>query len=104
MLYRQAEKLAAAWVDIVTAGAAVLDLALTMDKPYGWVFFYVSSDLNDHLGGNAPIIIDRCDCEIRVTGTARPVDYYIRIYERSLPKARLKMTPERRLVGKKQIE
>jgi hypothetical protein len=73
----------------------------TLSKPYGWVFFYQSRQyIETHddahmLCGNAPIIVDRFDGEIRMTGTARPIEHYLANYEASLPPARLQMTPER---------
>jgi hypothetical protein len=46
---------------------------------------------SDALAGNAPIIVDRVDGEIRITGTARGLSEYVAQYESSLPKARLEM-------------
>ena len=36
----------------------------------------------------------RFDGEIRVTGTAKPIEEYLAEYEATLPPARLKMEPE----------
>jgi hypothetical protein len=82
--YVQAEKLAAAWVEIVSDGTYVLDLEHTLAKPYGWVFCYSSRDGED-LAGNAPVIVGR-NGELHLTGTARPLEYYLAAYERSLVK------------------
>jgi len=98
--YQQAEKLATAWVDILLDGIAAITPEITMTRPYGWVFFYQSkeflrdSKFEDMLIGNAPIIVDRIDGEIRVTGTARPIEEYLTEYEATLPPARLEMKPE----------
>jgi hypothetical protein len=98
--YRQAEQLARAWVDICGGGQWDLMREYTLSKPYGWVFFYQSRqyvqtrDDAHRLCGNAPIIIDRYDGEIRITGTAHPIEHYLMMYEASLPPARLQMTPE----------
>ncbi|MCM3869702.1 MAG: YrhB family protein [Pyrinomonadaceae bacterium] len=71
-----------------------------MTRPYGWVFFYqrkqyLTEPKFEHmLVGNAPIIVDRIDGELRVTGTAKPTEEYLTEYEATLPVARLKMRPE----------
>jgi hypothetical protein len=69
------------------------DLALqqdrTMDTSFGWVFFYDSfryletGDRRFAAIGNSPLMIDRRDGNVYVAGTARPIDFYIREYERS---------------------
>jgi hypothetical protein len=98
--YQQAEKLATAWVDILLDGRAAIMPEHTITRPYGWVFFYQSKEyiadqkFEHMLVGNAPIIVDRIDGEIRVTGTARPTEEYLAEYEASLPVGRLKMKPE----------
>ena len=59
----------------------------TIEKDWGWVFFYQSSEylksgnISDCLAGNAPYIINRYTGEIIETGTARSIDYYIEEYE-----------------------
>lgn len=99
--FRVARSLAEAWVRITTEGEAELIPDATIAKPYGWVFFYQSTEFirnpsNDlaALVGNAPILVDRIDGEIRVLGTAHPTELYLSEYERSLPAARLQMRPE----------
>jgi hypothetical protein len=95
LTYGKAEKLAATWVDLISDGACALLHEKTISKPYGWVFFWTSRawiesrDDGDAVGGNAPIIVSRGG-EIRVTGTALPVEEYIATYEASIPPARLK--------------
>src|SRR5712692_1180376 len=69
-----------------------LELALwekeTIEKPFGWVFFYDSKsfvefgDDSDPLAGNAPIIVDRRTGSIYETGTSKPIEYYIENYEK----------------------
>ncbi|MGC4032599.1 MAG: YrhB domain-containing protein [Tepidisphaeraceae bacterium] len=92
LTYQEAEQLAVAWVAICTADQAVLVTERTMTKPYGWVFFYQSraylqtGDEGEILLGNAPIIIDRVNGEVRVTGTARPIEKYLTEFEASLAK------------------
>jgi hypothetical protein len=92
--YTKAQKLAETWIELTTDGSC--EISQVEDKPYGWVFYYNDpNDISTHMAGNAPIIIDRIDGEIRVTGTAYPTEYYLKEYEATLPKARLQMTPER---------
>src|SRR5215510_14101163 len=99
MDFRKAAALAAAWVDIVCEGKARIVREATIAKPYGWIFFYQSNEFLDGnpramLVGNAPIIVDRNTCELRVTGTARPLEEYLAKYEASLPPAALQCTPQ----------
>jgi hypothetical protein len=60
---------------------------LTIDKPYGWVFFYdsrraVESDYQEFaIAGNAPFLVNR-NGDIHTFGTALPVETYIAEYER----------------------
>jgi hypothetical protein len=64
----------------------------TIERPFGWVFFYDSrraletGDFRHAIAGNAPIIVNRHDGSITVTGTALPVEYYISEYEERLAK------------------
>ena len=96
--YKKARKLAETWIELTTDGSC--EISSVEDKPYGWVFYYnlKHNDPNDeptHMAGNAPIIVDRIDFEIRVTGTAYPIGHYLKEYESTLPKVRMQMTPER---------
>lgn len=60
----------------------------TIEKPYGWVFFYQSQrfletrDFSDGLAGNAPLLVTRAG-ELHDLGTAYPVEIYLQEYERS---------------------
>jgi hypothetical protein len=62
---------------------------LTIEKPWGWVFFYnsrrfaESRDFMDSLLGNAPYIVNRHTGELFVTGTAYEIEYYIERYEKT---------------------
>jgi hypothetical protein len=49
----------------------------TRDEDFGWVFFYKSTG-DSSFAGNAPIAVRRESGEVRVTGTALPVEDYIR--------------------------
>jgi hypothetical protein len=100
MDFEQAANLAMAWVDTVCRGQARIVREATIAKPYGWVFFYQSKEFLDHgtesalLAGNAPILVDRHTDELRVTGTAQPLESYLKDYEKSLPPAALLRTPQ----------
>ena len=62
--------------------------AETMERSFGWVFFYNSKDYletgdsDSMLLGNAPFIVDRINGEVHVTGSAEPVEDYIEEYEK----------------------
>ena len=62
----------------------------TITKEYGWVFFYQSkkyletNDYRDCLAGNSPYIVNKYSGELVQTGTARPIDHYLRQYECNL--------------------
>jgi hypothetical protein len=55
----------------------------TMERPYGWVFFYPSKDflesgnVLDMLLGNAPLLVLRETGEVRTLGTAHPVEVFL---------------------------
>jgi len=97
MTYSQAYKIVSTWVEVATDGVA--EICAVTDKPYGWVFYFQSKNYDPDntstfLAGNVPVIFDRANGEIRVTGTAHETEYYIKEYETSLPKTRLAMRPE----------
>ncbi|MBB3194088.1 YrhB domain-containing protein [Roseateles terrae] len=66
----------------------VIDEA-TIEKPWGWVFFYTSKlwqetgEVQHAVGGNAPLIVERKAGRILATGTAYAIEHYIANYERS---------------------
>ena len=59
----------------------------TIEKSFGWICFYTSrrylqtGDIGDALAGNGPILVDRRDGSLHVTGTAYPAEFYIENYE-----------------------
>ena len=67
-------------------GFVILD-EHTIEKPWGWVFFYDSrkhvetGDVQFAIAGNAPYIVNRLDRSIHVTGTAKAIEHYISEYE-----------------------
>ncbi|CCE11253.1 hypothetical protein BRAS3843_660061 [Bradyrhizobium sp. STM 3843] len=100
MDFDKAAALAIAWVDILCGGEARIVREATIAKPYGWVFFYQSKEFLDdgnpsaQLAGNAPIIVNRTTCELRLTGTAKPLEYYLTEYEKTLPPISLQQSPQ----------
>ena len=68
----------------------VVDDGQTIEKDWGWVFFYnsidflKSGDFIDALVGNAPYIVNKNTGEILETGTAYDIEYYIEKYESKL--------------------
>lgn len=78
-------------VDAMPEGdALVLLLQHTIERPFGWVFFYTSrlyaetGEVQYALAGNAPIIVNRHSKEVLPTGTAQAVEQYIVQYEKHL--------------------
>jgi hypothetical protein len=100
--YQKALSVIRAYVAAATDGVAVVLEDETIDRPYGWVFFYQSreyvetGDARKVLFGNAPLIFNRASGEVRVTGTALPIEDHLRQYEADLSPVELAMTPERR--------
>ena len=62
----------------------------TIEKSWGWVFFYQSKefieskDVRDMLAGNAPIIVNRNTKELVYTGTTNDIEHYIKEYENQI--------------------
>lgn len=62
----------------------------TIEFEYGWVFFYQTKeymgtgDIMEMLGGNAPIIINKYDGSLSVTGTAHPIEKYLSDYTKKI--------------------
>lgn len=61
----------------------------TLELDFGWVFFYQSKEYLEHgdihalLLGNAPVIVDRVDGTVHVTGTAYPIEHYVEVYRKA---------------------
>jgi hypothetical protein len=54
----------------------------TLERDFGWTFFYRPGDPSLIVAGNAPFIVDRKDGSIHVTGTAYPTEHYLESYAR----------------------
>jgi hypothetical protein len=65
----------------------VLVHSATIERPWGWVFFYTSrkwsetQDIQYALAGNAAIIVERNSAKLIETGTAHSAEHYIERYE-----------------------
>jgi len=85
-----AEKELANVDDLPEGDSLVLLLQHTIERPFGWVFFYTSrlhretGEVRYALAGNAPLIVNRRSGEVVTTGTALPVEQYIAEYEARL--------------------
>jgi len=59
----------------------------TSERDFGWVFFYDSKqhvetgEFRYALAGNAPIVVTRAEGELHETGTALPLDHYLKQFE-----------------------
>ena len=100
--YEKALAIARVYVENATDGRGVVLEDKTLDRPYGWVFFYQNrqyvetGDIQHAFAGNAPIIFNRLSGEYRVTGTAYPLEHYLQEYEATLPAIALQMKPQLR--------
>lgn len=60
------------------------------EHDFGWVFFYDGSQhaqthsIADAVVGNAPLIVDRVDGKLYITGTAHPIEHYLAEYRRGI--------------------
>jgi hypothetical protein len=59
----------------------------TLEREFGWIFVYDSKmhaetgDFRHALAGNAPIVVTRADGKIHETGTAFPLEEYLKRFE-----------------------
>jgi len=60
------------------------------EHDFGWVYFYDGSlhvqtgNVLDAIAGNAPLIVDRSDGKLYITGTAQPVEFYLQEFRRGI--------------------
>jgi len=59
----------------------------TIERSWGWVFFYTSQrwrdtgDIAYAIVGNAPLLVERSSGRLIVTGTVFPIARYLQAYE-----------------------
>ncbi len=64
----------------------------TIDKPYGWIFFYNSKKFADtgilhyEICGNGPVIVNKHEGTVLAFGSSIPVEFIIEEYELDLAK------------------
>ena len=90
----EAKRLAAKYLEAVGRRSG-LDLAIldeaTIERAFGWVFFYDSKrhqetgEFSDAIAGNAPLVITKVDGCLHETGTAFPVEHYLKLFDRYEP-------------------
>jgi hypothetical protein len=74
-------------VDLPRGDELVLVDDDTLEREWGWVFFFASrrwretGDPAYHSEGEGPLIVNRFDGSVHVTGTGRPSEYYLTRYE-----------------------
>jgi hypothetical protein len=62
----------------------------TIEKPYGWVFFYNSKKYLDtgnfrfRLAGNGPVIVNKRSGAVEFFGSNKPPEEFIKDYEEKL--------------------
>lgn len=102
---QQADQLVAAWLEQHEIATIDFESALPRhderhiqkivvvrvdEHEFGWVFFYDGSNhvqtgnLSDALVGNAPLIVDKADGKLYITGTARPIEHYLDEFRRGV--------------------
>jgi hypothetical protein len=100
---QQADEVAAAWLDRHEIAAIDFESPLPRhdernvqklvvvrvdEHDFGWVYFYDGSahietgNVSDAVVGNAPLIVDRTDGKLYITGTAHPIEHYLREFRR----------------------
>jgi hypothetical protein len=62
----------------------------TIEKPFGWVFFYNSKrfvetgEFSSQLAGNGPVIVNKHDGSVEFFGTPKPTQEIVAEYEQKL--------------------
>jgi len=67
-----------------------LAVARVDEHDFGWVYFYDSASHiqtgrpSDAVVGNPPLIVDKADGKLYITGTQHPVEHYLQEYRRGI--------------------
>ena len=70
------------------SGVELVLVDFEIEKEFGWVFFYDSRPHyergieSEALVGNAPIVVTKADGKLHETGTAYPLEHYLKEFER----------------------
>jgi hypothetical protein len=99
----QADQIVTAWLESHEVASIDFESPLPLHDPhrvqklvvvrvdehdFGWVYFYDGSvhvatgNPRDAILGNAPLIVDRSDGKLYITGTAHPIDHYLAEFRR----------------------
>jgi hypothetical protein len=94
MSREDAKQIALKYLGTLEARSGV-ELALqdeeTIERSFGWVFFYQSKrylenlQIRDAVAGNAPIVVTKSDGRLHPTGTAFPIELYLKQFENYMP-------------------
>jgi hypothetical protein len=88
----QAREIAQKWLDTncrIEDDRFLIRDEFTKEHSFGWVFCYhcerwlQTRDFKYEIAGNVPLIVDRTDGSVHVTGTARRLEHYISEYKRN---------------------
>ena len=101
----QADRVVTAWLDSHEVAAIDFESPLPLhdlqqvqklvvvrvdEHDFGWVYFYdgskhvESGEMSDAVFGNAPLVVDRTDGKLYITGTAFPIDHYLQEFRRGI--------------------
>lgn len=101
MSFTKARALAEKWIELHADGEAELVREATIAKPYGWVFFWEATaalrnpdDFSSRLAGNAPFVVFRDSLELKVLGSAYPLEHLLRELESKMDGSSLGRRPE----------
>lgn len=67
-----------------------LEIVEVQEHDFGWLYFYNSKEFVESgdficsLVGNAPVIVNRQDGKLYVTGTAKPIEHYLNDFRRGV--------------------
>lgn len=100
--YEKALSIIRVCVDAMTDGRHVVLEDRTLERPYGWVFFYQTREyaktgnILHAIAGSTTIIFNRFSWEYRFIETGlRPLEVCLKEYEATLPKSQLQATQAR---------
>ncbi len=54
------------------------------EREWGWIVFYGAENPEDIIAGNAPYFVNRETADLWISGTAFPLEHYVREYEKEL--------------------
>ena len=88
---QKARALAECWINLICEVECEIVDEATIERPYGWVFFYQSrsfletGDFSDQLAGNGPVLVDRINWNLKTFGTSKDIEEYLTEFEKTIP-------------------